>query len=62
MALRLGPPSPSRGTLEASYAGGTSSSSKRKPSSSKVIFGDTRPGTESWLGCVDDRTSFARSY
>lgn len=52
-ALRRGLPSPSRGTLEASSAGGTSSSSNRKRSSSKVIFGDTRPGTERWQGAVD---------
>lgn len=52
-APRPGRPSPSRGTSEASSAGGTSSSSNRKPSSSRATSEDTRPGTES----REERTS-----
>lgn len=45
-ALRPGLLPPSRGTLGASSAGGTSSSSDKKPLSSKATSEDTRPGTE----------------
>lgn len=45
-APRPGLPSPFRGTSEGSSAGGTSNFSNRKPSSSRAISEDTRPGTE----------------